>query len=221
MKLKLPTPEEKRALPGETNVEALLYALDSRLPDKTTVMLVGRASYEIGDKKLTEKLKALLNEEVRVDERTRKIRLTDDVDCYHTDEAQAIIDIGHQQSYVALLADCYVHALNERTLTLPKGWQERIQPVLGHKFEKLEIKRLDPLDFVVCKGAAGRPKDVKFLRAFCEALSIGQQSVAEKINATLSDPTPQLRLDRGSQINLKMLVGRLFPSDISDRPQLD
>jgi len=221
MRLKQPTLEEKRAIVGDTNVEALLHALDVRLSGKTTVILVGRASYEIGNKELTEKLRAILNEEVRVDDKTHKIRLTDDVDCYHTDESQAIIDIGHQHSYVALLADCYVHALNERTLMLPKGWQERVQLVLGDKFENLEIKRLDPLDFVICKGAAGRPKDINFLRAFCEARNLGQAQVAEKINATLNDPPPQLKFDRGSQINLKMLVGRLFPSDISDSPQIE
>ena len=152
MKIQLPTLEEKRALPGATNVEALLYALDVRMTEKTPVILLGRASYEIGDRDFTKKLKAILNEEERLDERTGKIRLTDDVDCYHTDEAQAIVDAGHAKSYVAQLADCYVHALNSRTLTLPKGWQARLQPVTV-ELENLKISRLEPMDFLICKGA--------------------------------------------------------------------
>ncbi len=98
MNVKVPTLEEKRALAGSTNVEALLLALDARLTEKAQVILVGRASYEVGDKDMTKKLKALLNEEERLDERTGKIRLTDDVDCFHTEQAQGIIDMGHLNS---------------------------------------------------------------------------------------------------------------------------
>lgn len=207
---KEPTLSEKKALKGRTNVDALLYALDQRMTGKTRVILVGRASYEIGNPELTDTLRAMLEETLKVDERTGRVLLTDDVDCYLTEEAQPVVDAGHPDSYVARLTDCYVHALNERTLILPKGWDERLQEVPG-QFENLELQRLEPIDFIVCKGAAGRAKDIKFLQAFCRALNISPAAVEAKIEQVLAHPSLQLRFDALSQRNLRMLVGRLFP----------
>jgi hypothetical protein len=221
MKFKEPSNEEKRALKGENNVEALLYALDQRLTEKTTVILVGRASYEIGDKAFTNKLRALLGEEERIDEKTLKVFLTDDIDCFHTDAAQAIIDAAYPQSYLAKLANCYVHALNEQTLVLPVGWKERLVAA-PCEFQNLQIKRLDPMDFLMCKGAAGRPKDIKFLQAFCQALNIDEGQVRKKVAETLAKPTAKLLLDTSSQKYLKMLPGRLFPPPpIPTTPPID
>jgi hypothetical protein len=214
MRLHKPTPEEKKALKGETNVEALLNALDQRMTEKAEVILVGRASYEIGDREFTKRIKERLNEEEKVDERTGKIHLTDDIDCYHSDSAQAIVDIGHPNSYVADLANCYVHALNQRTLILPNGWETRLQPVAA-ELSNLSIKRLDPLDFIICKGAAGRPKDHKFLGVFCKVLSIRREDVEQKIQETLANPPFQLRFDLSAQKFLKMLPGKLFLPDSS------
>lgn len=205
-----PTLEEKKALKGRTNVEALLYALDQRMMGKTPVVLVGRASYEIGNEELTAKLRQALGEDPKIDERTGRVLLTDDIDCYLTDEAQAIVDAGHPDSYVAKLADCYVHALNERTLILPKGWDHRVQNIPG-QYENLELKRLDPLDFVICKGAAGRLKDIEFLRAFCNATDIRQSAVEAKIQETTANAPLQLRFDAVSQRHLRSLAGKLFP----------
>ncbi len=42
MKLQKPTTQEKRALKGETNVAALLNALDQRVTEKATLIIVGR-----------------------------------------------------------------------------------------------------------------------------------------------------------------------------------
>ena len=207
---KEPSLAEKQALKGKTNVEALLYALDQRMTGKTRVILVGRASYEIGNPELTDKLRALLEETLKIDERTGRVLLTDDVDCYLTEDAQPVVDAGHQDSYVARLADCYVHALNERTLILTKGWDERLQAVPG-QFENLELWRLEPLDFIVCKGAASRTKDIKFLEAFCRALNISPNAVQARIEQALAHPSPQLQFDAFSQRNLRLLVGKLFP----------
>ncbi len=198
-------------------MEALLHALDERMTQKTTAILVGRASYEIGDKDFTKELKALLSEEERMNEKTGKIFLTDDIGCFHTDASQALVDEAHPNSYLARMADCYVHALNEQTLILPVGWRERLQPV-PYKLGNLESKRLAPLDFIICKGAAGRPKDIKFLQAFCQALNIDQGQVRQKVEETLAKKPARLFLDTSAQRYLKMLPGRLFPAPIVSNP---
>ncbi|SPE61783.1 hypothetical protein SBV1_760003 [Verrucomicrobia bacterium] len=210
MRLQKPTKEEKRALKGETNVAALLNALDLRLSEKTPLIIVGRASYQIGDDDFGPKLRQLLGEEHKIDEETGKLFVTEDIDCFHTDEAQAVIDAAHEHSYLAEMAKCYVHALNEQTLVLPIGWKSRLQGV-ACKLEHLQLMRLDPLDFIICKGAAGRPKDTKFLQALCQALKIGERQVREKVEETLKHKPTKLVLDTSAQRFLAMLPGRLFP----------
>ena len=217
MKLREPTDEEKRSLKGENNVEALLHALDQRLATKTTVIVVGRASYEVGDKAFTKQLKALLSEEERIDEKTGKVFLTDDIDCFHTDEAQVLVDEAHPNSYLAKMANCYIHALNEQTLILPTGWQERLQTIPS-ELERLELKRLAPLDFLICKGAAGRLKDIKFLHAFCQVMKIEKDHVQQKVGETLANKPARLFLDTSAQQYLKMLAGRLFSTPAVSNP---
>jgi hypothetical protein len=220
MKLQRPTPEEKRALKGDTNVEALIYALDRRLEEPRAVIIVGRASYQLGNDVFAGKLRELLGEEHKVNELTRKRFLTEDLDICHTDAAQEIVDAAHEHSYLAEMADCYVHALNQQTLVLPIGWRDRLQDV-PLALEKLQLKRLDPLDFIMCKGAAGRPKDIKFLRAFCAALSIDQAQIQAKVDETLKHKSAKLFLDTSAQAFLKMLPAKLFPPPQKPQPGLD
>lgn len=100
MKVRLPTAQEKRALEGETNVAALLHALDERVSGKTTLVIVGRASYQIGNDDFAPKLRQLLGEEDKIDDETGKLYLTEDIDCFHTDASQEVIDAAHEHSYL-------------------------------------------------------------------------------------------------------------------------
>ncbi len=210
MKIAKPSSQDKRELPGETNVAALLNALDQRVTTKTQLIVVGRSSYQIGNDEFAPKLRALLKEDDKIDDETGKLSLTDDIDCFHTDAAQEVIDAAHERSYLAEMSKCYVHALNEQTLVLPIGWKDRLQNI-PTGLKNLELKRLDPLDFIICKGAAGRTKDAKFLTALCEALSITQEQVQAKVDDTLHRKTAKLVFDTSAQRYLKMLPGRLFP----------
>jgi hypothetical protein len=210
MKVRLPTAQEKRALEGETNVAALLHALDERVSGKTTLVIVGRASYQIGNDDFAPKLRQLLGEEDKIDDETGKLYLTEDIDCFHTDAAQEVIDAAHEHSYLAQMAKCYVHALNEQTLVLPIGWKDRLQEIPSN-LRNLELKRLEPLDFIICKGAAGRTKDIKFLTALCSVLNISQTDVQAKVDQTLEHKTAKLVFDTSAQRFLKMLPGRIFP----------
>ena len=209
MKLQKPTTQEKRALKGETNVAALLNALDQRVTEKVTLIIVGRASYQIGNDEFAPRLRQLLGEDDKIDDETGKLFITEDIDCFHTDAAQAVIDAAHEHSYLAQMAKCYVHALNEQTLVLPIGWKDRLQDIPCN-FVNIQLKRLDPLDFIICKGAAGRTKDIKFLKALCNALNIDQDQVRAKVEETLQHRPAKLVFDTSAQRFMKMLPGRLF-----------
>jgi hypothetical protein len=219
MRLQKPTTKEKQSLKGESNVEALLGALDQRMIENTTLIIVGRASYQIGDNEFAPKLRELLGEDHKIDEETGKLFITEDIDCFQTDSIQAVVDAAHEQSYLAEMAKCYVHALNEQTLVLPIGWKERLQDI-PCKLQNLQLKRLHPLDFIVCKGAAGRPKDMKFLQALCTVLNIDQAQVQGKIEETLKHKPTKLVLDTSAQHFLKMLPGKLFPPSPPKLPEI-
>lgn len=209
-----PSPEDRKRLPGSTNVESLLYALSVRATVPAEVVLVGRASYEIGDSQLMESLRKELGEESRHSHVTNKPILTDDVDVYYTDEMEEIVGMGHKDSYVAKLAECYLHALNEQTLVLPKGWQDRKQPIaVQGNPGTLRFYRLDPMDFLVCKGAAGRPKDHVFLTAFCKAKGITCDEIKAKIDEVLADPPAKLSGDQSAKFHLASLPSRICPPE--------
>lgn len=186
-----PTQEDKRRLPGKSNVEALLYSIDARTTKPATLILVGRASYELGDNKFQNYMRELLGEQERVSSISQKALLTDDSDIYYTEEADEAIGIASKGSFVADLCDCYLHPLGERTLCLVKGWETRVQEVpelSDGAMEKITFKRLDPLDFIMCKAAAGRQKDERFLAAFIRARGITEAEIEEKLNELRSNP---------------------------------
>ena len=218
-----PTPEEKRRLQGHSNVEALIFALDQRLSQKTPIILVGRASYELGDPETTEQIRKILKDEHRVSDVTHKLILTDDIDCYATEAIEEAANLAHEGSYLSKLADCYLHALNERTLVLPQGWATRTEPIPLSGLQYIEPKRLNPLDFVICKGAAGRIKDWNFLAAFTQIKGINLESIQQKALETLAHPSAQLRFDTVAQNALRRLAINISKASINlsgEGPQL-
>jgi len=190
-----PTQDDKRRLPGKSNVEALLYSIDARTTKPATLILVGRASYELGDPRFHNYMRELLGEQERVSSISQKALLTDDSDIYYTEEADEAIGIASKGSFVADLCDCYLHPLGEQTLCLVKGWEKRVQTVpelSDGPMEKITFKRLDPLDFIVCKAAAGRQKDEKFLSAFIKARCITQAEIESKLEELRANPKEML-----------------------------
>lgn len=174
-----PTKEDKLRLPGRNNVETLLLCIDGRLPGPVEVLLVGRASYEVDNPELAKNLQRTLGEATRLDTIRNIPILTEDVDAYATDETEAITAIAHKGSFVAELCDTYFHPLGEETLFLPTGWAQRVEPLKLDGMENLKPFRLHPLDFTLCKAAAGRDKDRIFLSAFLAEKQISKRMVQE------------------------------------------
>ena len=213
-----PTIEDKRRLPGKSNVEALLYSIDARSTKPATLILVGRASHEIGDIKFHNKMRELLGEQEKISSISQKALLTDDSDIYYTEDADEAVGIASKGSFVAELCDCYLHPLGEQTLCLVKGWESRLQNVpelSAGPMEKITYKRLDPLDFIICKAAAGRPKDEKFLSAFIQTSEIKQESIEEKLNALRANPKEMLGTHEQSLATICNLLQKIqnMPKD--------
>ena len=172
-----PTLEEKLKLPGNNNVETLLLVISARLTEKVPVVLLGRASYEVDDPALSKNLIEELKEKQKMHE-TRNIHIiTEDIDGFATDATEIITAMAHRGSYVAELCDTYFHPLGNETLFLPEKWEERLEDVKIKNCHNLEIKRLHPLDFILCKGAAGRAKDEIFLKPCMKIKKISKEDI--------------------------------------------
>jgi hypothetical protein len=208
-----PSDEERRGLQGQTNVEALVRAIDQRLQQPTELILVGRASYELGDEELGKKLRETLQEPVRQNSKSRKLILTEDVDCLvtgkTTDEA---VNMAAKGQYLAKMADCYLHALTEQTIRVPKGWEKRVEdiPMPGQPLTNLRLKRLDPYDFVISKGSAGRAKDEEFLKAFLKVYKLDRDKLSETFRDVLANPPSNLAADKTSMYNLSKMAVTLM-----------
>lgn len=212
-----PTAEEKRRLPGGSNIEALLLAVDARLmrdagEPKIDVLLVGRASYEVGSAETRAKLRDLLGETDRLSAQTGKLLLTDDVDCYATDETEQIVALAHRGSYVAELCEAYVHALSDETLFMPLGWKDRIELITGMEgLEALQLHRLGHTDFFFCKASAGRPKDETFLRAFVQAVGLTLSELQAAYARVEANPPTKFMLDPSCGSNIRMMLSACGP----------
>jgi hypothetical protein len=214
-----PSIDEKRQLLGRTNVESLLYALDKRCLEPISITLIGRASYEIGDEKFMTEMRSLLGEMERKSEVSGRIIITEDVDVYYTDDVQPCVEMAHKESYLARMAECYLHALTDKTLVLPLGWENRIETVhMGLPLVNLKVHRLNALDFIICKGAAGRTKDISFLKAFCAVKGITEEQVRCKTLEVLNDPPQKLLEDQVSKFNVSVLATQLnLPTKTMDQ----
>lgn len=94
----------------------------------------------------------------------------------------------------------YAHGVGPETAIVPAGWQDRLVTLDGPALNGAIGRCLDPEDLGVAKLAAGRAKDLEFVR---EAIAIGlmsQDVLAARIR-TLDDP-------RADQARLMGLLAR-------------
>jgi hypothetical protein len=70
----------------------------------------------------------------------------------------------------------YAHGIGPETATLPKGWQERLVRVRTENTRGVTGLCLHPLDLSISKLAAGRPKDIEFVKILIELriITVGQ-----------------------------------------------
>lgn len=212
-----PTDADKLKLPGKNNVETLLLCIDARLTTPTTVLLVGRASYEVDNPELTKNLQHKLGEAQKIDSLRKTPILTEDVDGFATDETEAITALAHKGSYLAQLCTTYFHPLGEETLFLPAGWEQRIETLALENMENLKTFRLHPLDFILCKAAGGRSKDYTFLQAFIEEKAISKKAIQDHWDLTCQS---HKKVKESGEIilNIKRSLG-FSPARIKAQPE--
>lgn len=77
----------------------------------------------------------------------------------------------------------YVDGVDVTALTLPDGWQERTVAVDNPNTNGFRGLCLDPADLAVSKLAAGREKDLDFVRVLVREGIVTPDRVAERIGA--------------------------------------
>lgn len=87
----------------------------------------------------------------------------------------------------------YAHGVAEDTATLPNGWKGRLVPISNENTQGATGLCLEAHDLAAAKLAAGRDKDLDFVRIMLREKMISNAELANRI-ATLPLPAPQLDL---------------------------
>lgn len=85
----------------------------------------------------------------------------------------------------------YAHGVGENTATLPTGWKERLVLVQNQNTGGGAGLCLDPHDLAASKLAAGREKDIDFVRIMMEEKMFDISELEKRIR-TLTLPAGQL-----------------------------
>jgi hypothetical protein len=78
----------------------------------------------------------------------------------------------------------YAHGVDQGTATLPAGWRERLIPIENENTGGAVGWCLDPNDLAVSKLAAGREKDVEFVRALFRHQLASKEIVRQRFGST-------------------------------------
>jgi Nucleotidyltransferase of unknown function (DUF6036) len=86
----------------------------------------------------------------------------------------------------------YAHGVDESTATLPPGWQERLVPIHNENTGGATGWCLEVHDLAASKLAAGRQKDLEFVRLLVSEKMVSAETLARRVEAL---PLPPDRLD--------------------------
>ena len=97
-------------------------------------------------------------------------------------EKSTILDgvIGEESAFDKTFG-YYAQGVDETTATLPKGWKGRLVKVSNDNTGGVVGYCLDPLDLVASKLAAGREKDLDFVKAFLNHGLAKPEEVAARV----------------------------------------
>jgi len=93
----------------------------------------------------------------------------------------------------------YVDPVSEKTAILPKGWKGRLINVTSTRVDGVEVTGLclDPNDLFVSKVAAGRDKDIEFVKIMIEHGMVDHDRV---LAYAATVPCPEIDIDRAKKI---------------------
>ncbi len=73
----------------------------------------------------------------------------------------------------------YAHGVGKDTAILPRGWEERLVPILNENTRGVTGWCINVLDLAFSKLAAGREKDLKFVKVMLQHRLIHNQEITE------------------------------------------
>ena len=82
----------------------------------------------------------------------------------------------------------YAHGVDATTAILPKGWEERLVLVTGENTRNIRGWCLEAHDLAIAKLAAGRPKDLDFVRTLARGGYVKQRVLNQRLRETTLDP---------------------------------
>jgi hypothetical protein len=118
----------------------------------------------------------------------------------HAPERADLIDgsIGELSPFHATFG-YYAHGVGPETAILSRDWQQRLIPLRGPNTHGVTGWCLHPLDLAIAKLAAGRPKDLEYVRLLVQAKIVHPLDL-QPLAAQLSGPEAGLVLSRLSSL---------------------
>jgi len=99
----------------------------------------------------------------------------------------------------------YAHGVDETTATLPPGWQERLVPIHNENTGGATGWCLEVHDLAASKLAAGRQKDLEFVRVLLSEKMVSPETLARRVEAL---PLPPDRVDVARNCLRRVQSGR-------------
>jgi hypothetical protein len=78
----------------------------------------------------------------------------------------------------------YAQGVGEETATLPKGWRDRLVPILNPNTNGITGLCLEVHDLAISKYVAGREKDLEFTRELAQHGMTNQETLLERLEQT-------------------------------------
>ena len=122
-----------------------------------------------------------------------------EVDLYprHAPEKSDLVDgaIGELSAFHQTFG-YYAHGVDETTATLPAGWTDRLVPVTNENTGGATGWCLEVHDLAISKLAAGRERDLEFLRGLLREGMVESETLRSRVSA-LSLPDDRIQALRG------------------------
>lgn len=128
-----------------------------------------------------------------------ELRASMEADVYpkHAPENAEVIDgaIGEQSVFHHTFG-YYAHGVGPETAVLPGGWQQRVVTICNENTNGSTGECLEPHDLAVSKMAAGREKDVVFVRRMLALGMISATVLADRIRQIENESMRELLQER-------------------------
>lgn len=138
-------------------------------------------------------------------------RVTNDIDYLPTlvpDEQHRLLEIAGQGSSLHKRFHVYIQCVGGVT-SLPENYEDRLEDIFPHEFEKLRILALDPYDLALSKLERNSPKDREDVKYLVRTVPLNRDTLLARYRGELR---PYLSNEARHDLTIDLWVEDYFKS---------